>query len=105
MIVRERRREIGVLKAIGASNINITIQFVIESLVLTLCGAIVGTIVGVFANNPVLKSFGSSLVRPLSLSGGIRRDDANGTGLYGQCCSGVTAIVNTILFFMAYWPL
>ena len=35
MIVRERRREIGVLKAIGASNIIITIQFVIESLVST----------------------------------------------------------------------
>jgi putative ABC transport system permease protein len=55
MIVRERRREIGVLKAIGASNTTVVSQFVAESLVLTLIGSVVGMIVGVAFSNPVLK--------------------------------------------------
>ena len=54
MIVRERRREIGVLKAIGASNILVVTQFAVESLALTLISAIVGTILGTFLSNPVL---------------------------------------------------
>jgi len=55
MIVRERRREIGVLKAIGASNILVVSQFAIESLVLTLLSSVVGIVVGVFISNPILK--------------------------------------------------
>ncbi|MFI5240620.1 MAG: ABC transporter permease [Candidatus Saccharimonadia bacterium] len=55
MIVRERRREIGVLKAIGASNIKIMIQFVTESLTLTILAAIIGVAAGVALSNPVLK--------------------------------------------------
>ena len=55
MIVRERRREIGILKAIGASNIMITTQFIVESLTLTLLGAIFGLIIGVFASSSVTK--------------------------------------------------
>jgi len=55
MIVRERRKEIGVLKAIGASNIKVTIQFVTESLTLTVLGAFFGLIIGVFGSNPVTK--------------------------------------------------
>lgn len=54
MIVRERRREIGVLKAIGASNATIVTQFVSESMVLTLFGSILGIILGFFLSNPVL---------------------------------------------------
>lgn len=55
MIVRERRREIGVLKAIGASNSTIMAQFTIESMVLTLFGSIAGMILGAFLSNPILK--------------------------------------------------
>lgn len=54
MIVRERRREIGVLKAIGGSNATIVTQFAVESLVLTLLGSIFGTILGIILSNPVL---------------------------------------------------
>jgi putative ABC transport system permease protein len=60
MIVRERRREIGVLKAIGASNISIVTQFISESLVLTLMASVVGIIAGVFLSNPVLSALVSS---------------------------------------------
>lgn len=46
MIVRERRREIGVLKAIGASDGAVVTQFVVEALVLALLGSAVGGIIG-----------------------------------------------------------
>jgi putative ABC transport system permease protein len=55
MIVRERRREIGVLKAIGSSNAGIMAQFTIESLVLTLISSVIGIILGVLLSNPILK--------------------------------------------------
>jgi len=55
MIVRERRREIGVLKAIGSSNIGIVAMFNVESLVLTLTSSIVGIIMGLAFSNPILK--------------------------------------------------
>jgi len=42
MIVRERRREIGVLKAIGGGNRSIVTQFVVEALVLVLISSVVG---------------------------------------------------------------
>jgi putative ABC transport system permease protein len=55
MIVRERRREIGVLKAIGASNVTVMGQFASEAITLTVLGAIIGMILGVVAGNPITK--------------------------------------------------
>ncbi|MFA6963529.1 MAG: FtsX-like permease family protein [Patescibacteria group bacterium] len=55
MIVRERRREIGVLKAIGSSNIGIVAMFNVESLVLTLTSSVVGIFMGLVFSNPILK--------------------------------------------------
>lgn len=60
MIVRERRREIGVLKAIGSSNIMVTTQFAVEALVLTVSSSIIGIILGTFLSNPILKVLVSS---------------------------------------------
>ena len=54
MIVRERRREIGVLKAIGSSNSKVSFQFVTEALTLTLAAAAVGILLGIVLANPVL---------------------------------------------------
>lgn len=54
MIVRERRREIGVLKAIGSSNRRVTFQFVVEALTLTIAGAVLGVLAGIALSNPVL---------------------------------------------------
>lgn len=55
MIVRERRREIGVLKAIGSSNVGIVSMFTVESLVLTLTSSIAGVLLGLVLSNPILK--------------------------------------------------
>jgi putative ABC transport system permease protein len=54
MIVRERRREIGVLKSIGGSNSKITLQFVAEAVTFTLMAAVAGILVGIILANPVL---------------------------------------------------
>lgn len=55
MIVRERRREIGVMKAIGSSNFKTVFQFVCEAVTLTFLGLIVGLIISVFASQPITK--------------------------------------------------
>lgn len=53
MIVRERRREIGVLKAIGASNLKVVGQFMSEALTFTALAAIFGIALGIVAANPI----------------------------------------------------
>ena len=49
--VRERTREIGVRRAVGATRSAITIQFLVEAIVLTIMGGIVGTILGALLAN------------------------------------------------------
>lgn len=44
--VAERTREIGIRKAVGASNQNILLQFITESVVLSLVGGVIGIILG-----------------------------------------------------------
>lgn len=53
MIVRERRREIGVIKAIGASNIKVIFQFMSEAVTFTLLAAVIGIAIGIAAGNPI----------------------------------------------------
>lgn len=60
MLVRERRREIGVLKAIGAPNRTIGLQFVLEALVLVAMGSTVGAAVASFASGGIASALISS---------------------------------------------
>lgn len=53
MIVRERRREIGVVKAIGSSNASTMIQFMVESATLTAMGLVLGLGFAVVAATPI----------------------------------------------------
>ena len=55
MIVRERRREIGVLKAIGGSNFVIVKQFMAEAFTFTILAAFVGLGIGILAGQPLTK--------------------------------------------------
>jgi putative ABC transport system permease protein len=74
MIVRERKREIGILKAIGSSNSRIMAQFTTEAVTFALLGSVVGLLVGIIAANPVT----SSLV-----SGSGVSSDTGARGLFG----------------------
>ncbi|MBK8946385.1 MAG: ABC transporter permease [Ignavibacteriae bacterium] len=49
--VTERTKEIGIRKAIGAKKKNILVQFLIESVVLSLFGGIIGIIIGLIIGN------------------------------------------------------
>ncbi len=60
MLVRERRREIGVLKAIGAPNRTIGLQFVLEALVLVALGSVVGAAVASLASGSIASALISS---------------------------------------------
>jgi putative ABC transport system permease protein len=75
MIVRERKREIGILKAIGASNGRIVAQFTTEAATFTLLGLAVGAVVGIVAASPVT----SALVSNSGVS-----SDTGARGVFGS---------------------
>ena len=76
--VIERTKEIGIRKAIGAENRDILIQFLMESIILTGCGGIIGIIFGIlfavlignFVGIPPIFS-ASSILSSLGVSMGI----------------------------------
>jgi ABC-type lipoprotein release transport system permease subunit len=47
--VRERTKEIGTLKAIGFSNLNVMSQFMLEGVLLSIIAGVVGIAIGIFA--------------------------------------------------------
>jgi putative ABC transport system permease protein len=78
MIVRERRREVGVLKALGAPNKSIIGQFIAESTTFTVLGAIVGFAAGVLLSSPITSALVSSTSNTPSPGGFVRGAGAGG---------------------------
>jgi putative ABC transport system permease protein len=76
--VRERTQEIGLRKAIGASSQDILVQFLIEAVILSAVGGLMGTLIGVGGSlaigvatpfNPGIST--NSIVVAVAVSGGI----------------------------------
>ncbi|MFT4245902.1 MAG: FtsX-like permease family protein [Micrococcaceae bacterium] len=66
LIVKERTKEIGVLKAIGASTSKISTQFMTEAVTLVSIAAVIGTLLSLLISKPIT----NSLVSQQSSSGG-----------------------------------
>ncbi len=64
LIVRERKREIGILKAIGASNGRIMAQFTTEAVTFTLLGLVVGLAAGLSRPAPSPRRSSRTAARP-----------------------------------------
>jgi putative ABC transport system permease protein len=67
MIVRERRREIGVLKALGAPSSSIVTQFVAESVTFTFIASVIGFLAGLLFASPIA----SALLNASSSTSGV----------------------------------
>ena len=70
--VAERRREIGIRRALGATRGDIQGQFLIEAVILTLCGGLAGIVVGTGATFGVCRFTGwESFLSPTSIAIGV----------------------------------
>jgi putative ABC transport system permease protein len=64
MIVRERRLEVGILKAIGGSNARVMCQFMTEALTFSVLGGAAGLLVGALAASSITSSLVSDSGSP-----------------------------------------
>ncbi len=68
--VAERTREIGIRKAVGGSRVDLLLQFLLESVTVTLTGGTLGIVIGYFASNIAGKYY-TTKVTPMSIAIGF----------------------------------
>lgn len=94
IIVRERRREIGVIKAIGGTNVKIIVQFITEALTLIIIAGAIGLAVGAAASGPLTQSLADNQSnQPQAQSGKatiVRRDFG------GEIGKNLTTVTSTL---------
>ncbi len=57
LIIRKQTREIGILKALGATNAQVTIIFALQSFIFVIAGAIIGTIMYITVGSAIISKF------------------------------------------------
>lgn len=62
--VAERTREIGLAKSVGATNIVILRQFLMEAIIISLIGGFLGIVIGILMGNGLSLIFGSPMIIP-----------------------------------------
>ena len=101
LVVRERRREIGVIKAIGGSQWKVVSQFASEALTLTIIGGVIGLAMGIAASGSITQSLVQNQDTPQS---GPQLNSQNRSGApvrmmggpLGSINQGVRDVSNTI---------
>ena len=97
LTVRQRVKEIGILKAIGASSWHIGIQFSIETLVMSLTASIIGALITFPLANSVAKLLSGST--STVISGGARVGGFFGGGI--TRIAGINVAVSPEIFLYA----
>jgi len=122
MVVRERRREIGVMKAIGGTDAKVVGQFIIEGLTLTVFGALIGMVLGILVSGPMTTSLvsnqssttssrqvgapGSSTTRRGGpgefMGGGFNQFQSNATQVTASLTPEIVAIALGVTIFISF---
>jgi putative ABC transport system permease protein len=96
LVVRERRREIGVMKAIGGSSSKVITQFTVEGLALTVFGSIIGIILGIFVSGPMTTSLVSQSQNQNSSLSASQTNQTSKKNLANTFLGGATQIKTNI---------
>jgi putative ABC transport system permease protein len=94
LMVRQRVKEIGILKAIGASNRQIGLQFSLEALAMSMIGAVIGALITI----PLAQKVAYLLVNNPT---GIGGDSALRGGFFGggvTSLAGINVAVSPVVF-------
>lgn len=93
MIVRERKREIGVIKAIGGTNFKVIAQFVTEALTLTIVGGIIGIGLGIAVSGSITEGL---VQNQASSSSQQRGAGGPGGGFFRGAQQGLQSVTSTV---------
>lgn len=86
--VRERRREIGLMKAVGATSRQVGLLFLLEA----VCYALLGSALGILLGSVMIRLFGGWIGLPASLSLRIALPTALAASILGLLCGVAPAL-------------